>query len=336
VLFAFIRIMAVTRQDVEATPSDQDRPWALVSRDEYKSPVWSLAFSPDDTHLAAATMAGDVWLKDFAGGQRNLIEGEAVGSAGSLAFSADARTLAVGGLGSAVRLLDLSSGEDVKALPADGMNNGRTVAISRDGRYLAAGGCEGTVTLWKWHLRQRLSEFTAHHGAIICLEFSPDGSALAAADSSGYVTIWDIASGNPRTVLRAHARGYGVTGLAFSPNGKLLATAGYLEFVVRLWDPRDGKLLCELSRSPFGVRALAFSPHGDLLAMAQADGSAILWGVEQRRELASVRANSMCLVSVAFSGNGRLLATGGTDGCLRTWDVGLALSGRPSNPARRK
>ena len=122
--------------------------------------------------------------------------------------------------------------------------------------------------------------------------------------------------------------GNGVTTMAFSADGALLATASYLECDVRLWNPANGELRSTLPKTESGVRALAFSPDGTLLALARADGIAVLRGIAEDRELGSVRANDRGLQSIAFSGDGRVLATGGTDGCVRLWDVAQALKGK--------
>ena len=128
--------------------------------------------------------------------------------------------------------------------------------------------------------------------------------------------------------LAAHASRFGVSALAFSPDGMCLATATKLDACVRLWDPFEGRLRGEIPRTSTIVRALAFSPCGALLAIAQGDGSAALWGIAEGRELAMVRANGWGLQSVAFSADGRSFATGGNDGIVRLWDLAQTL-GRP-------
>jgi WD40 repeat protein len=325
-LGAIIRTVPEQGDELETQSDEKDRPFAQAARDDFRSPVWSLAFSPDDARLASATISGDVWLNDSRGAKWNLIHRESVGSARSLAFSPDGRALAVGGIGTAVRLIEVSTGEEYDLVPSNGENNATRVAFSPDCKYLAAGGFAGTVTLWEWATRRRLAVVGGHQGGITDLKFSPDGSSVAVADSAGMVTLWDLESGAKRTAFQAHAPGNGVTAMAFSPDGTLLATASYPEFAVRLWNLASGRLQLELPRTTSGARALAISPDGKLLAMARDDGIAVLWGIADARDVCSVRANEKSLQSVAFSGDGRMLATGGSDGCTRVWDVAQALS----------
>jgi WD40 repeat protein len=108
--------------------------------------------------------------------------------------------------------------------------------------------------------------------------------------------------------------------VAFSPDGRLLATASH-DGTARLWDPATGEQQRTLTRNPGPGRAVwgvAFSPDGHLLATAGHDGTARLWDPatgEQQRTL-----SQDCAVwGVAFSPDGHLLATAG-DGGTRLWD----------------
>lgn len=149
-------------------------------------------------------------------------------------------------------------------------------AFSADGTLSAFSTADGEVIV-----RADTGD-TAYLGAvgrINTLVFSPDGQALAAGTSDGYVEIWRIDAPDAPT---GHAEEFfgEVTSLAYSPDGTLLAVSS-LDSTVRLLDAATGERYVMRYDHNAAVNDVVFSPDGTRLYSAAANGTIIVWGIPQ-------------------------------------------------------
>ena len=125
--------------------------------------------------------------------------------------------------------------------------------------------------------------------------------------------VWNVASKTELMRLGGHKES--ITGVAFSPDGALVATT-CADQKTRIWDVRDGRALAVVS-GPGLMRSLAFSPDGAYLAASAAPGP-----VSLRKRLPRVpNPPGMGVYALAFDSTGRRLAAGDEGGTVIVWDV---------------
>ncbi|HZU34961.1 MAG TPA: c-type cytochrome domain-containing protein, partial [Gemmataceae bacterium] len=199
------------------------------------------------------------------------------------------------------------------------------LAYRPDGKLLAAGDYR-EVALIDVDLGDVVGRLSGLAGEVTALAFSMDGHWLAVASGesgrAGEVWLYAVTGGQPATqpthVLHAHKDE--VLGLAFRPDGKVLATCGY-DRLVKLWDAATGRELRTLKDHSDAVYGVAFSPDGKLLASGSADRAVKVWEADTGRRLYTLGQSTDWVYTVAWSPDGRHLAAAGVDRSIRIWRV---------------
>ena len=139
----------------------------------------------------------------------------------------------------------------------------RTVAISPDGRFAAAGGLDHHVTIWDVKTGDQLHRSRQHTSHVWDMMFSPDSRCLASAGWDGRIKIWDVATGKVQRELPRDSHA-----IAWSPDGQHIATGGAYSGQVTVWDAATGRQLRGITvvRKGDRVTCLRFSADGRVLA----------------------------------------------------------------------
>ena len=151
--------------------------------------------------------------------------------------------------------------------------------------------------------------------------FSPDGMLLATLGDKIY--IWELASGKEIWALDDKNFMSGVGAIAFSPDGKTLAS-GAQDKIIRLWDIATGKERLQMNGCQDEINCLSYSPDGTCLASS--DGkygqhTIHLWDPVGGNEQYSLRGHNSRIARITFSPDSKILASA-DDKTLHFWDVG--------------
>lgn len=204
-----------------------------------------------------------------------------------------------------------------------------SVALSPDGTMLVSGHhSDSTVRVWNLNTGNMERILRGHVWAVNQVAYSPNGQMIASGSFDSNIKLWNPYTGrqiynlngpsdDPISWTRAFFSDHIVYGIAFSPDGKTLASGGVKQ-PIQLWGLSDGKVKMQLTGHANDVHTVVFSFDGTLLASGSADPTIRIWDLFTGESLQTL-GHADTVYTLAFSPDGQTLVSGGKDRMIKIW-----------------
>ena len=296
-------------------------------------PINAVAYSPDGSTVAAASIDSRVRLWDTRTTKLKTILIGHTGPVDSVIYSPDGKMIATAGgwKDNTVRLWDAVTGETRAVLT--GYTHINSVAYSPDGQTIATAGDYRSSALQLWDIKTKklITTYTEHtNSTFFSTVYAPDGKTIAYVSlSDKTVELWNTETDTHKATFK-HAntnRGYDISSVAYSPDGNTIAAVGghYKNHkgTVYLWhaQTRHRKIIYE---GPDYISAVAYSPDGRTIATGSWNGNVQVWHTITGEALKTISTQHKGGVkSLTYSPDGMTIASGGgyRDDIVQLWDA---------------
>jgi WD40 repeat protein len=197
------------------------------------------------------------------------------------------------------------------------------LAISPDGKLIVSGGSDKTIKIWYFGLSDErainyLVTLKAHQLAVNEIAFNPiEGEVkFASVSSDRRAILWGMESKTPLDILTDHTQA--VKTMAFSPNGKFLATAGD-DGLILIWDVDNRVLAKTLSAHRWRISSLSFMADGNILISASWDGNIKFWHVNSGEEIDCLSTHTAEILGMQICEERQCIVTVSRDRTAKIW-----------------
>jgi serine/threonine protein kinase len=313
-LFLGIRIGTRTEKFVESYEEKTEERKSYV--EGHRSAVTALAFSPDGRLLASGSRDRTVRVWDTQSGREAVAPLEARAGVVALALIADRSLVAAALDDRRIVLWDFGLHRKVTHIGSPDRSHLNAIAVSKDGRWVAAGGRGRSIYLWQTDPGTLAGEFRYTIGRVEALAFTPDASGIVCGTHKGRLELYE--RGHDGAVWSVRT-GLGRIAALSVPPRAAGAVSGGAGGVVAYWDLKDGSEKQRILPMRGRLTTLAVTPDAALLLVGLTSGKACLTERATDREVAVLDGHPGPVTAAALSSTGKHAATGAADGSVRLW-----------------
>jgi len=326
-------------------------PRIMINPMGHSAKIHNLVFTPDGTRIISISEDKTVRIWNSESGEmlkkfESQIGDGPEGMLYTSAISPDGKLLAVAGYPVSsekqnyIIIIDLE--KNTQAGAAVGHTNViNSLSFSGDGNYLASGGDDNVVKIWKVENANTLVNITTINvpTRVSCLSFNPKTSDLAVALESNEISVYglgNIDKGISKLMPRTLKRHKGpIDKVVYSPDGSYLASSSFNNELI-IWK-NDGSVVKEFSDIKNPINAIAFSTDAKILVGLDVTGKGMSWAIPAGTKFTDYEAHDNTVFSAVFSpsvtGNYVVASAGGINNEILLWNP---INGRTIKSIRGK
>jgi serine/threonine protein kinase len=282
--------------------------------------VYTLAWSPDSTHLASGSRDKTVQIWQATTGHLVFSHQGHHDRVRAVAWSPDGRRIASAGEDGTVQIWEIATGHHLLTYDAHAPIV-HSLTWSPDGTRLASDSTH-LVQVWDAMAGTLLLTYRGHPYGVNAVAWSPTGMYLASASNDQTVQVWHATTGAPIYTYRGHTEE--VLAVAWSPDGRHLASASS-DRTIHVWGSATVGTICIYRGDTPHLETVAWSPDGTRIASGGAKGTVQVWDAATGSNVFLYQGHSGVFAhmvdAVAWSPDGTRIASAEEGSMVRVWQA---------------